>query len=394
MSSDLRNGPTRFGVFQAPFHKIGINPTLSFERDLQLIELADRLGFQEAWIGEHHSGGHEPIASPEVFLAAAAERTRTIKLGTGVISLPYHNPFMVAERMVLLDHLSRGRAIMGFGPGQLASDAHMIGLDAGVLRERMLEAAEVVVRLCRGEVVTAETEWFSLCEARLQVLPYSRPTIDTVVAAVASPAGPRTAGRLGVGMINLAATSPAAFAALRDHWSIVEAEAAESGTQVSRADWRLAGIMHVAETAEQAREDCRYGFEEIWGYLGEISPLPASQETGFEGRIDEAIDAGNILIGTPDDAIRLIESLAEQSGGFGCFVMNLTDFASPPAREHAVELFAEYVIPHFRGQLAPMHASHDWVLGAKGAGSTTVWKDRTISAIEQATKTYAAEKQQ
>jgi limonene 1,2-monooxygenase len=290
---------------------------------------------------------------------------------------------------------SDGARDHGLRSGAARLDAHMIGLDAGVLRERTLEAAEVVVRLCRGEVVTAETEWFSLRDARLQVLPYSRPTIDTVVAAVASPAGPRTAGRLGVGMINLAATSPAAFAALRDHWSIVEAEAADAGTQVSRADWRLAGIMHIAETAEQAREDCRYGFEEIWGYLGEISPLPASQETGFEGRIDEAIDAGNILIGTPDDAIRLIESLAEQSGGFGCFVvMNLTDFASPRAREKAVELFAEYVIPHFRGQLAPMHASHDWVLGAKGAGSTTVWKDRTISAIEQATKTYAAEKQQ
>jgi limonene 1,2-monooxygenase len=270
----------RFGIFMPPFNSPSTQgATSSLMRNVETIKLLDELGYDEAWVGEHHSAGAEIIADPLLFLMHVAGQTRHIRLGTGVISLPYHNPFMVAERMVLLDHLSRGRAIMGFGPGQLASDAHMIGLDAGVLRERMLEAAEVVVRLCRGEVVTAETEWFSLRDARLQVLPYSRPTIDTVVAAVASPAGPRTAGRLGVGMINLAATSPAAFAALRDHWSIVEAEAAGAGTQVSRADWRLAGIMHIAETAEQAREDCRYGFEEIWGYLGEISPLPSWRST-------------------------------------------------------------------------------------------------------------------
>src|ERR671938_931975 len=103
----------KFGIFMAPFHRINENPTLALERDLQLIEWLDTLGFDEAWIGEHHSGGWETIASPEIFIAAAAQRTRHIRLGTGVLSLPYHHPLLVADRMVLLDHITRGRIMMG-----------------------------------------------------------------------------------------------------------------------------------------------------------------------------------------------------------------------------------------------------------------------------------------
>ena len=97
----------KFGIFMAPFHAPGHNPTLSLENDLELIEHLDQLDFDEAWIGEHHSAGSEIIASPEIFIMAAAARTKRIKLGTGVVSLPYHNPLWVAERMVLLDHLTR-----------------------------------------------------------------------------------------------------------------------------------------------------------------------------------------------------------------------------------------------------------------------------------------------
>src|SRR4051812_30915709 len=103
----------RFGVFMAPFHAAGVNPTLALQRDLHLVEHLDDLGYDEAWFGEHHSAGSEIIASPEIFIAAAAERTRRIRLGTGVISLSYHNPLWVAERIVMLDHLTRGRAMLG-----------------------------------------------------------------------------------------------------------------------------------------------------------------------------------------------------------------------------------------------------------------------------------------
>jgi limonene 1,2-monooxygenase len=392
MTRTLADGPTRFGCFMAPWHPVGISPTVLYQRDLEVIRRADELGFQEFWIGEHHSSGVEAIGSPELFLAAAATQTQTIKLGTAVNSLPYHNPLTLASRLTLLDHLSKGRAMMGFGPGQLSSDAHMLGIEVSRQREMMLEAAEVIVRLMHGEVVTAKTDWFDLRDAHLQVRPYQLPTMDMVVAAVASPSGPTTAGRLGIGMINLAATAPPSFKALRDHWEICEREAAKAGVEVSRENWRLTAIMHLAETKEQAMAECAYGFEEIWRYLGEISVLPTSDpDKGWEQLLEEAVDEGLLIIGTPDEAIAAIRKLAEQTGGFGSFVMNLTDFAGPAARMRSVEMFAEYVIPEFRGQLDTMRRSRDWVLAARGSEGT-VWKTRTVDAVAETTKRYEEER--
>src|SRR5688572_31606121 len=155
--------PLRFGIFLAPFHPVGQNPTLALHRDLELIEWLDQLGFEEAWIGEHHSAGYEIIASPEVFIAAAAQRTRNIRLGTGVSSLPYHHPLMLADRMVLLDHLTRGRVMFGVGPGALPSDAFMMGIEVARQREMMDESLDAIVALLDGaEPVTRETDWFAL----------------------------------------------------------------------------------------------------------------------------------------------------------------------------------------------------------------------------------------
>jgi alkanesulfonate monooxygenase SsuD/methylene tetrahydromethanopterin reductase-like flavin-dependent oxidoreductase (luciferase family) len=156
-----------FGVFLGPWHRAGQDPTLALERDLELIALLDALGYTEAWIGEHHSAGWEIIADPAVFIAAAAQRTRHIRLGTGVTSLPYHHPLMVADRMVLLDHLTRGRVMLGVGPGSLPSDAFMMGIDPMTQRERMEESLEAIVALLTSpERVTRSTEWFELRDRR------------------------------------------------------------------------------------------------------------------------------------------------------------------------------------------------------------------------------------
>ena len=130
-----------FGIFLAPFHRVGENPTLAMSRDVELLEWLDWLGYDEAWIGEHHSAGWELMASPELVIAAAAERTKHIRLGSGVTSLPYHHPFLVAQRFVQLDHMTRGRAMLGCGPGALTSDAYMLGIEPTTLRPRMIEFA-------------------------------------------------------------------------------------------------------------------------------------------------------------------------------------------------------------------------------------------------------------
>src|SRR6201995_870469 len=167
----MRKVKLRAGVFVAPFHPVNEDPTLSFERDLEMARFADEIGLAEYWFGEHHTGAYENSASPELMIAAAAQRTKRIKLGTGVISLPYHNPLMTANRIAQLDHLTHGRLIFGAGPGLLTSDASMLGIDPRESRDKLDQGLSVITRLLSGEWITEETSWYKLQEAHCQVLP-------------------------------------------------------------------------------------------------------------------------------------------------------------------------------------------------------------------------------
>lgn len=338
----------RFGTFLAPFHPVTENPTLCIERDLELVQLMDRLGYDEAWIGEHHSAGYEIIASPEIFIAVAAERTRHIRLGTGVVSLPYHHPLMVADRINQLDHMTRGRVIFGAGPGQLPSDAFMLGIDVSKQRDRMDEALSVIVPLLRGEKVTHKSDWFELNEAQLQMTPYSRPSVEMAVAASISPSGPRAAGKYGTGMLSVAATSEQGFEALKGHWTIYEERAREFGHTVDRADWRLVGPMHIAETREQAERDMEHGLLDFLLYFREILPIPISADLTTAQAIEQMRERGIGVIGTPDDAAAQVERLQKQSGGFGTFLFLGHNAAPWEATQKSYELFARHVMPRFQ----------------------------------------------
>src|SRR6201986_228173 len=169
--------PLRFGVFFAPFHPVGQSPTVAYEYDLERTVELDRLGYDEVWFGEHHSGGYEIIGSPEVFIAAAAERTKHIKLGTCVVSLPYHNPFILADRAVQLDPMTRGRAMLGVGPGALVHDAKKIGINPDNQRRMMNQSLDVIVKLLHGETVTQKTDWYELEDAKLQLPSYTQPVM-------------------------------------------------------------------------------------------------------------------------------------------------------------------------------------------------------------------------
>jgi limonene 1,2-monooxygenase len=344
----------RFGIFLAPFHPAGENPTSALQRDLKLIEHLDHLGYDEAWIGEHHSAGSEIIASPEIFIAAAAERTRNIRLGTGVTSLSYHNPLWVAERMVLLDHLTRGRVMLGVGPGSLPTDSAMIGLNPTDTRELLEENLDIVMRLLRGdEPVNAQTRTHALIDARLHLRPYSDPLFDVAVAAVASPTGPRLAGRHGIGLLSIGATlTREGFDALAHHWTVMEERAATHGTVVDRLKWRLVGLMHIAETREQAYKDVEYGIEQWFRYFQKVAAFPQMAVEGGDIRemIDYVNEAGIGAIGTPDDATAQVQKLVAQSGGFGAMLLLAHEWANPEATRRSYELIAQHVMPQFQGQ--------------------------------------------
>jgi limonene 1,2-monooxygenase len=373
-----------FGIFLAPFHPVGQNPTLALERDLQLIEHLDELGFDEAWIGEHHSAGYEIIASPEVFIAAAAQRTRHIRLGTGVSSLPYHHPFVLADRLVLLDHLTRGRLMIGVGPGALPSDAFMMGIDPARQRDMMEESLEAILLLLAGAgPVTYATDWFQLVKARLQLRPYQRPYPEIAVAAQISPAGPRAAGRFGCSLLSIGATTAGGFDILGAHWDVMEERADEFGTTVDRSKWRLVGPMHIADTKEQAIADVAFGLPEWVDYFQRVAALPLAPDTTNHETLVDALNAsGFAVIGTVEDAIDQVARLQAQSKGFGTFLLMGHEWADTAATRHSYELIARYVAPRFQGTAESLTASRDWAaesrpefIGAAGAA--------VMSAIEK-----------
>ena len=352
----------KFGVFMAPFHRVGENPTLAFERDLELLQWLDMLGFDEAFIGEHHSAGWETIASPEIFIAVAAERTRYIRLGTGVISLPYHHPYMVADRMVLLDHLTRGRVILGVGPGALISDAYLLGVEPERQREMMDESLGIIIRLFEGtEPITYKSDWFELKEAMLQLRPYQRPTIPVAVASVQSAAGVRLAGKYGASVLSMSVPDRLVRdVTLKDLWAVAEDSAEEHGKQVRREDWGLVVAVHLAESRKEAIEDVRLGGARVTSeYFGKTlgHSIP---DCPFDQIVDYMVENGAWIVGTPDDCIEGIKRLDELSGGFGRFMVRVEDWAPREKVLHSYELLARYVMPQFQGSLTGIVNSQRW----------------------------------
>jgi limonene 1,2-monooxygenase len=343
----------RFGIFLAPFHKPGINPTLALESDLELIQWIDRCGYDEAWFGEHHSAGSELSASPEIMIAIAAERTRHIRLGTGVVSVSYHNPLWVAERIVQLDHLTRGRVMLGLGPGSLPTDGIMIGLQPSQTRGLLEDGVDVITKLLTNDQpVTFKNDRWDLREARLHLRPYSNPLFDVAVAAVASPTGAKLAGRHGLGLLSLGATTAAGFDALALHWDVLTAEAKAYGKIVDRSKWRLLGLCHVAETKEQAYRDVEYGIEHWFRYHQHVAAFPQMTVSGdVVGEMIEFVNGTGLgAIGTPQACAEQIERLWQQSnGGFGVFLMLAHNWANPTATQRSYELIARHVMPQFQG---------------------------------------------
>ena len=354
----------QFGAFLAPHHPIGEHPMLQLRSDLALAEHLDKLGFDEFWCGEHHSTGWEVIASPELFLAAAGERTHRIRLGTGVISLPYHHPFNVAQRLVQLDHMTRGRVIFGSGPGALPSDAFTLGIDPMVQRDRQDEAIGVIKRLLQGERFTHESDWFTLKDGGLQLLPFQE-NMPFAVASQISPSGMTLAGKYGAGVISIGSLSTAGLMSLPTQWSFAEEAAAKHGQVVDRKNWRVLSTWHIAETREKARRQAGEGLlhwhnEYTVGTLRRPGILPFSDP-------DEAVDktafveGSAAVIGTPDDLVASIRNLVETSGGFGAIIGFAHDWANREDTLRSWDLVARYVVPEVNGMLDKYRASNQYV---------------------------------
>lgn len=352
----------KFGIFLAPFHRVGENPTLALRRDVELIEWMDELGYTEAWIGEHHSAGWELIASPELIIAQAAERTKHIKLGSGVTSLPYHHPLMVAQRWVQLDHMTKGRAMLGCGPGALVSDAYMLGIEPTDQRRRMMESLEAITRLLAcEEPVTMKTDWFEMREGRLHLAPYSDPCFEIAVASTITPFGMMAAGKHGLGVLSIGAGLPGGPEALADQWKIAEDEAAKHGKTMDRKNWRVVVNAHLAEDDELALREVRAGERnETITYFEDTLGRPPGRA---DDPLRDGVKMGTTLVGNPETVANGIRRLIEYSkGGFGGILFRAHEWATREQTMRSYELFARYVMPQFQGSLDTITGSRDWVL--------------------------------
>ena len=368
----------KFGAFLAPHHPIGEHPTLQMRDDVRLAQHLDELGYDEFWVGEHHSTGWEVIASPEMFLAVVGAKTHRIRLGTGVISLPYHHPFNVAQRLVQLDHHTNGRVIFGSGPGALPSDAHTLGIDPMTQRDRQDEALGVIQRLLAGERVTHESDWFTLRDGRLQLFPLQE-EMPFVVASSISPSGMTLAGKYGTGVLSIGSNSEAGLSALPTQWGFAEQAAAKSGKSVDRKDWRVLMSWHIAETREAAIAQAKDGLMQ-WhneytvgtlmrpGAVEFKSPEEAVEQTAF-------VDGAAAVIGTPDDLIAAIRKLQASSGGFGTVLGFVHDWANRENTSRSWDLVARYVMPEIHGMLEGYRTSRQYVVDNRE------WFDRAGQAV-------------
>ena len=399
----------KFGAFLAPHHPLGEHPMLQFQRDLDFAAHLDRLGFDEIWCGEHHSSGWEMIASPEMFLAAAGQRTERIMLGTGVVSLPYHHPFNVAQRIVQLDHMTKGRAMFGSGPGALPSDARTLGINPMVQRDRQDEALGVIIRLLRGEErFSHESDWFTLKDAQLQILPLQEDMPMTAASSI-SPSGMQIAGKYGIGALSIASTSSEGIQALPTQWSFAEEAAAKHGKTVDRKNWRVLMSWHLAESRKQAREEAKMGLHR-WHNEYNVHVLGRPGATRVEDP-DDLLDqtagggaegAGTAVVGTPDELVTAIRKLRDVTGGFGVVLGFAHDWANREATLRSWELFARYVVPELNGYTRAQQASADFLhdnqrdlmAGASAAVMAKIQGDPRAAAAMAVTMKQAQERAQ
>jgi limonene 1,2-monooxygenase len=281
---------------------------------------------------------------------------------------------MVANRLILLDHLTHGRVMFGFGPGLLVSDAHMLGIDPNTQRDRMLQSLDVILRLFRGETVTETTDWYRLVEATAHLLPYSKPYPEVTVASSVTPSGGRVAGKYNLSMLCVAASSTEGFDALGTNWKIACEVAAEHGHTMDPAGLRVAAPMHIADTREQAWKDVQFGFQKFIDYVNNNQQrynIPPGQDP-----VQWWIEKKQGVVGTPDDAIAMIERLQQQQGEFGCMLITTSDVADWDATKRSYELYARYVMPHFSGASKNRAASYRWI----GENRSTFSEKRTTAA--------------
>lgn len=364
----------KFAFFMMPLHLPSENPSLAFDRDIDLINYAEALDYDEFYIGEHHTAGWETMPAPEMVLSKASATTHRMKLGTAVTSLPYHHPFHVAERFAFLDHMTHGRAVLGVGPGGLPTDTQLFNIPMQDLNPMMRESTEIIVRLLETPgPVSYEGKYWHIKDMALQLRSYQQPRLKMATASVGSERSLDFAAQYEMILMSLAGGGPSNGVPLNEQWNFVENAGARHGTRPNRDDFRLVTYVHLADTHEQAWAEVKAGIvRDVHKYFYTInSPtmwLTRPDQDPESLTAEEIVQKRRWIIGTPDEAIEQTQALYDEAGGFGGLMIATHEWTDQSRIKYSLELFARYVMPHFRGHTADLQRAWHKTMDDRKAG--------------------------
>lgn len=353
----------RLGYFTMPLHPPGAHIAETLEADLRQMETLDRLGYREAWIGEHFTTLWENIPAPDQFIAAALSRTRNLIFGTGVTCMPNHNPFMLAHRIAQLDNLARGRFYWGVGSGGFPGDFEVFGVDPshGAHRGMSREAIELILQIW-ADPQPGKYEhpfWnFAIPEPvpeiglQFHLRPYQQPHPPIGVAGVSPHSDTLVlAGEKGWLPLSINLVPPVT---LKSHWAAVASGAAQAGRIPDRAEWRIAREIYVAETTEQARQevlagtigrDFRQYFIPLMTYMQACSLFKTDPELPDSAVTPEYLLDNVWIVGSVADVTEQIRELHREVGGFGVLLAMGHEWEPEKGWLRSVTALAQEVMP-------------------------------------------------
>lgn len=368
-----------FGIFQMPEVRPNRNWNLYFQQIVDEATLAEGLGFDEYWVGEHHTKAHETVPDPIMMLAHIAQATDRIRLGPATVNLTYNinDPFATAERLAFLDQLADGRVNYGFGAGALPRDMEMFNMEHDLGKEIMYEAIDVIELYTEAtEPTDFDGEFFQYEDHIVQVPPLQEDP-PTAQAGFTSPGSYQNAIEGSHRPLTLSFNmleqpdNPDALGVREIKQTIVEtAKSIGRDPEEALREWGLSRDVYVADSKQQALEDIREGADEYFDYMLGLGADEESEgltlyvkkhpeQTREDLTLEYLIENLPMLIGSPEDVIKQIQTLHDELG-FGTLIINSHDWMLPEQKwRNSLELFAQEVMPAFQPRKGPKeHEKH------------------------------------
>ena len=356
----------KFSFFSMPLHLPNESPSLAFKRDIELIKLADDLGYDGFFVGEHHSAAWENIPSPELILSKASASALRIQLGSSLVSLPFHHPFNVAERFAFLDQLTEGRAVLGVGPCSLPPDVKLYNIPSQDLNPMMRESMKIIdLLLTSEEPINFKGKYWDIKNMFLQLKSYQQPRLPFATASVGSERSLEFASMYDMQLWSLSnENTPPNSIHWSKQWKKIEEISNRIGTNPIKDDWRLVTYVHLAETTKQAWDEVEKAIErDIHEYFyvigGAESWLLDKDQNPYSLTAKEIVKQRNWIVGTPEEAIKKINELNDKADGLGGLMLTTHEWTNKHSINNSLELFARYVMPEFKGHTKSLKKAWD-----------------------------------